>query len=375
MKVIAFYLPQFHCIPENDDWWGKGFTEWVNVKKAVPLYKGHNQPRIPLNNNYYNLLNTDIMKWQDKIAQEYGIYGFCFYHYWFDGKLLLEKPVENYMKNTDLKTKYCICWANEHWTNAWSGKEAKVLIQQHYGEEKEWEEHFQYLLQFFKDDRYIKCNNKPLFVLYRPELIECLNPMLEKWDALARENGFDGISFAYQHAGFTVSTKCDESHFDYALEYHPNCAQVFKTMEKNKSFQIIKKSIITFVENKFGINLREKLKTTKLKHYNYDDLWKYINNMKPRNSKCVPGAFVDWDNTPRRGNKGFVVDGATPEKFKKYFKKQIEKAKYEYKKDMIFIFSWNEWAEGGYLEPDEKNGYKYLKAIKDTLIETGEMEE
>lgn len=372
MKVIAYYLPQFHCIPENDEWWGKGFTEWVNVKKATPLYKGHNQPRIPLNDNYYNLLNDETLEWQDKLAQKYDIYGFCFYHYWFDGKLLLEKPVEKYLNNKKLKTHYCICWANEHWTNAWSGKEAKVLIQQRYGAEKEWRKHFEYLLPYFKDERYIKCNNKPLFVLYRPELIDCLNPMLEEWNKLAHENGFDGIAFAYQHAGFTVSPDCDESHFDFALEYHPNCAQVFKQMDKHKQYEIFKKSIITFFENKVGINLREKLKSNKLKHYSYDELWHYINNMKPRNSKCVPGAFVDWDNTPRRGIKGFVVDGASPEKFKKYFKKQIIKAKNEYKKDMIFVFSWNEWAEGGYLEPDEKNKYGYLNAIKEALEETGE---
>ena len=373
MKIIAFYLPQFHTIPENDEWWGKGFTEWVNVKKARPMYEGHNQPRVPLNNYYYNLLDDGVQKWQDDLAKKYGVYGFCFYHYWFDGKLLLEKPVENYLNNTDLDTHYCICWANEHWTNAWSGKEAKVLIPQRYGSKQEWDEHFYYLLPFFKDDRYIKKDNKPLFVIYRPELIDCLNDMLEEWDRLARENGFNGISFAYQHAGFTVSPKCDESHFDFALEYHPNCAQVFMSMERNRVFEKIKKAIITFIENKVGINLREKIKRS-LRHYDYDKIWEYINNMKPRNEKCVPGAFVDWDNTPRRGEKGFVVDGASPEKFKKYLKKQIEKARDEYHKDMIFIFSWNEWAEGGYLEPDSYNKYGYLEAISAALSETGETE-
>ena len=375
MKIIAFYLPQFHEIPENNEWWGKGFTEWVNVKKATPLFKGHNQPRVPLNNNYYNLLNSETLKWQDGLAQKYGVYGFCFYHYWFDGHKLLEKPVEMYLHDDSLQTHYCICWANEHWTNAWSGGEAKVLIEQRYGSEKEWSDHFDYLLPFFKDRRYILHNNKPLLIIYRPELIGCLNEMLDYLNKKAVDAGFNGIEFAYQHAGYTVSSKCDESHFTYAIEYHPNCAQVFMSVERGGFFEQAKKGVITYIENNLKINLREILKAKKLRHYDYDYLWEYINKMKPRNSKCVPGAFVDWDNTPRRGIRGFVVDGATPEKFEKYLTKQIIKARTEYNKDMLFVFSWNEWAEGGYLEPDEHNGFGYLEAVKKSLEKTGELEE
>ena len=375
MKVIAFYLPQFHEIPENNEWWGKGFTEWVNVKKAKPLFEGHNQPRVPLNENYYNLLDGKTQKEQVEMANKYGVYGFCFYHYWFDGKLLLEKPVENFLKDKSLDTHYCICWANEHWTNAWANKEAKVLIEQRYGNEKEWKEHFDYLLKFFKDERYIKEDNKPLLVIYRPELIDCLKEMFDFWNKEAIKNGFDGVNFAYQHAGYTVSPKCDESLFKYALEYHPNCAQVFMNAEKKSFLNTAKKQIALFFEKYLKINIREKLKGNKLKHYDYDEIWKYIINMKPRNNKCIPGAFVDWDNTPRRGYKGFVIDGANPQKFKDYFSKQIKHAKEDYKKDMIFIFSWNEWAEGGYLEPDEKNKFGYLEGIKSALIENGEMED
>lgn len=371
MKVIAFYLPQFHEIPENNEWWGKGFTEWVNVKKAKKLFENHNQPRVPLNNNYYNLLEDKNKRWQVNLANKYGIYGFCFYHYWFDGKLLLEKPVEQFLKDKSLNTHFCICWANEHWTNAWANKEAKVLIEQKYGEESEWKEHFNYLLPFFKDERYIKENNRPLLVIYRPELIECLDKMLKFFDEEAKKNGFDGIDFAYQHAGYTVSPNCEESLFKYALEYHPNCAQVFMGMNRNTFIKRIEKEIATYFEKKFKINIREKLKRQKLRHYNYDEIWEYIINMKPRNEKCIPGAFVDWDNTPRRGEKGFVMDGASPEKFEKYMTRQIKHAKEEYKKDMMFIFSWNEWAEGGYLEPDEKNGYGYLQALKNALIANG----
>lgn len=375
MKIIAYYLPQFHEIPENNEWWGEGFTEWVNVKKAKPLFEGHNQPRVPLNNNYYNLLERNTQKWQVDLANEYGVYGFCFYHYWFDGKLLLQQPVENFLADKSLNTHFCICWANEHWTNAWTTKEATVLIEQRYGKRREWEQHFEYLLPYFKDERYIKKNNKPLFVLYRPELVDCLEDMLACWQELARKNGFDGIDFAYQHVSYTVSAKRNEDLFTYALEYHPSHVQAMKDMQNNAKLKQIKKEIVLFAENKLGINLRELLRAkTELRQFDYDELWRDILALEPRNEKCVPGACVDWDNTPRRGMRGAVFSGSTPEKFEKYLARQIERARDIYHKDMLFVFSWNEWAEGGYLEPDEKNEYGYLEAVRNALKETNEFE-
>lgn len=223
MKIIAFYLPQFHDIPENDEWWGKGFTEWVNVKKAQPLYKGHEQPRIPMNENYYNLLDDNVKIWQANIAKEYGIYGFCYYHYWFGGKLLLEKPMEQMLKNPKVDIPFCISWANEPWTKAWVN-ESKVLIPQFYGGKKEWKEHFDYLLPFFKDNRYIKEDNKPLFIIYRAEVIDCLNDMLDYWTELAQQNGFSGMKYAYQNLTFDLMPNRDDSRFDYNIEFQPSYA-------------------------------------------------------------------------------------------------------------------------------------------------------
>ena len=160
MKIIAFYLPQFHNIPENDEWWGDGFTEWTNVKKAKPLYEGHMQPRVPLGGNYYNLLDDNVKIWQADLAKKYGVYGFCYYHYWFNGKMLLEKPMEQMLANKEVDIPFCICWANEPWTKAWVGDERKLLIAQEYGQEEEWKQHFMYLLPFFKDERYITKNGK-----------------------------------------------------------------------------------------------------------------------------------------------------------------------------------------------------------------------
>ena len=171
MKIIAFYLPQFHNIPENDEWWGNGFTEWTNVKKAKPIFEGHQQPKVPLNNNYYNLLDDNVKVWQADLAKKYGVYGFCYYHYWFNGKMLLEKPMEQMLENKEVDIPFCISWANEPWTKAWVGDEKKMLIAQEYGQEEEWKEHFMYLLPFFKDERYIKKDGKPFFIFYRPDIV------------------------------------------------------------------------------------------------------------------------------------------------------------------------------------------------------------
>lgn len=367
MKVIAFYLPQFHSIPENDKWWGKGFTEWVNVKKATPLFPNHYQPRVPLNKNYYNLLDPETMKWQVETANDYGIYGFCFYHYWFSGKKLLEKPVEAFLERKELNTHFCLCWANESWTNTWANGSADVIMQQSYGGKNEWKEHFDYLLDYFKDDRYIVNNNKPLLVIYRPELIDCLDEMLTYWNQLAKQNGFDGIEYAYQNVSYYLSSNRNDELFSYAIEYQPNWAFALQNLS---TLQRIKKDFLIFVEKRLKFNLREKLQVLKgLQRCDYAEIWNYILNSKPNTSISVPCAFVDWDNTPRKGKRGMVVENANPVDFKKFFTQLLDKAEKEFKQDMVFVFAWNEWAEGGYLEPDEKYRYEYLKAIKDSLDE------
>lgn len=370
MKTIAFYLPQFHTFPENDAWWGEGFTEWTNMKRAEPLFEGHYQPRVPQNENYYNLLDDSVKAWQIDLAKENGVYGFCFYHYWFDGKLLMEKPVEQFLANRDLDMPFCICWANEHWTKAWSGKQNQVLIAQRYGERKEWEDHFKYLLPYFKDPRYIRNNGKPLFVLYRPDLLDdTLNPMLDCWQELAKENGFE-LEFAYQQIIFDLQKNKDDSRFTYNIEYQPNYATYDLTHNHLRFLKAIKHALQKPLY-KLGINI-EQARVEGLIKRDYDEVWNAVLSHHPADAKCVPGAFVDWDNTPRKKDRGTVFLGATPEKFKSYMAKLIRKAKEEYHQDMIFLFAWNEWAEGGYMEPDERFGTGYLNALKEALLETGE---
>ena len=373
MKIITFYLPQFHEIPENNEWWGKGFTEWVNVKKAQPLYEGHEQPRVPLNENYYNLLDSNVQVWQAKIAKEYGVYGFCYYHYWFNGKLLLEKPMENMLKNRDIDIPFCLCWANEPWTRAWVG-ETKVLIPQLYGEKREWKEHFDYLLPFFKDSRYICDDGKPLVVIYRPEVIECLNEMLDYWNELAIQEGFEGLTYAYQNIDFDLKADKDDSRFKYNIEFQPLYARHDMFKNKHKYIKAFRRKVAAFVEKNFGFDLMRYGVGffNKSNQISYDEAWNKILTRKPETEKNVPGAFVGWDNTPRKGERGEIFVGDTPEKFEKYLTQQIIRAKNIYNKDMIFMYAWNEWAEGGYLEPDTRSGFRNLEVIKNALKSTNE---
>lgn len=351
-KILAFYLPQFHTFPENDEWWGKGFTEWTNVKKATPLYKNHDQPRKPKNGNYYDLTDKNVLLNQMRLAQEYGIYGFCYYHYWFDGKLLLEKPLELMLK-MEQKINYCFCWANEPWTRAWEGNTRQILMPQKYGTEEDWEKHFQYLLQFFKDDKYIKVDKKPLFVLYRTNNITQCDKMIDFWNHRCKEEGFEGIYIVEERNSFQEDYVCINS--DAVLEFEP-----MYTLKFGRSLpQRISDKIYAKVDNSLNGN--------NLLLYDYDKIWGSIVGRKhDTNNKKQQflGAFVDWDNTPRKGKNGLVIKGANPKKFKNYLKVQFENSK-KLNADFIFINAWNEWGEGTYLEPDENNGTEYLQAIKD----------
>ena len=372
MKIIPLYLPQFHTIPENDEWWGKGFTEWVNVRDAKPLFEGHNQPRVPLNNNYYDLSDIETLKWQCRIAKEYGIYGFCMYHYWFNGHLLLEKPMEMLLAHPEIDIKYCISWANHDWTDAWkaSNRQPKVLIAHNFDDEKDWVDHFNYLLPFFKDPRYMTENNKPLMVIYIPNIIRKLKKMLDVWSQMARDNGFDGLTFIYQSAASSFDNSWDHSLFDYGVEMNPGYVGL-ANRQKNSSFfpKLMKYSH----EIKRFLHIRRSLlpqkKITEVSKADYDYTWQRILELRPISNapKMIPCAFTDWDNTPRHKERGYLFQGVSPDKFKSYFKQLIDNTKNFYDTDMIFVFAWNEWAEGGYLEPDEKNGFAFLEAIKECL--------
>ncbi len=372
MKVLAYYLPQFHEIEENNNWWGKGFTEWTNVKKSKPLFSNHYMPRVPLDNNYYDLTDVSVQKWQVNLAKEYGIYGFCMYHYWFNGHMLLEKPINQYLQNKDLDLPFCFSWANEYWTNGWVSAENKILMAHDNTDKKDWVNHFKYFLPFFKDDRYIKVDGKPLLIIYFPNILQKCDKMIYLWRKLAKQNGFPDLYILYQKAATHFDRRIDKSIFDGGIEFQPGYS-----LEKNKSkatriINSLRFKLVNRLKLSLGISFKKSNCPKNLTRYNYDKIWNDIINSRPDNNKMYPGAFVDWDNTPRKKYRGSLYDGVNPRKFEKYFTKQVLNAKNNYKKDILFIFAWNEWGESGYLEPDEKYRYGYLEAIRNSLKKTGE---
>ncbi|MBG5986040.1 glycoside hydrolase family 99-like domain-containing protein [Proteus vulgaris] len=344
MKVIAYYLPQFHEIPENNEWWGKGFTEWTNVKKAKPLFKDHLQPRIPLNNNYYDLSDTKVMEKQAEMAKSYGVDAFCFYHYWFDGKLLLEKPLLNLLDNKNIKIDFCLSWANEPWARTWDGKDKDVLVAQNYGSSTDWEKHFNYLVKYFKDERYIKINGSPMLLIYKSKNIPNFDDMLLYWNDLAIKHGFEkGLHIVETMAG--QQAQPISSFTKAVVEFEPSLSLGLNSDRiywlKNKIKMLINK----------GLYRMDYMSLTKKSTQRNCDYGK----------QCYLGCFPGWDNTPRKQNRGVVFDNANPDNFYEYLVTQMKKSSID---SFLFINAWNEWAEGAYLEPDEYNGYGFLEAVK-----------
>jgi len=347
-KLIAFYLPQYHAIPENNRWWGKGFTEWVNVKKGIKVFDDHHQPRIPSELGYYNLDNLEIMKKQSELATYYGIFGFCYYHYWFGGKRLLEKPLEKLLASKEPSSPFCLCWANENWTRRWDGLEQEILMKQDY--EKGWEiMFFNDLLPYLKDSRYIKVDGKPLVLLYRIDCIPDSNNVIAKWREMAKEEGFVGLHVAgIQYIGMTpeipVSLGADAS-----VEFPPHMLISDRALMDISKVEGIKKEFEGYIE----------------------DYKQAMINFISRESSNVPwyrGLIPSWDNTARRGLKSHIYKGANPELYKEWLSFLAD---YAYSapngQPIIFVNAWNEWAEGAYLEPDEKHGRQYLEATCEAM--------
>ncbi len=350
MKIFAMYLPQYHTFKENDKWWGKGFTEWVNTKKARPLYRKHYQPKIPLNEYYYDLSDTKPMIKQSNLAKKYGIDGFVYYHYWFNGKKLMEKPIENMLKDKNVKIDFCLSWANEPWTRSWDGKNNDVIMPQEYGNKVDWKNHIEYLIAFFKDSRYIKINNKPVLFIYRISSIDNHEEIFKFWDEEVKKVGFNGIYIVETLTSFQTTPVSNFSSAVYLFE-----PMYTESNEYNKFSRYIN-SFMKIIPGIFrGIRY--------IKTNNYNLICKKIVNRNYKSKKnIILGFFPGWDNTARKKNRASIVEGSTPEKFGKYLRKLSNKCN---NNDWIVINAWNEWAEGAYLEPDEKYGYRYLEQIKE----------
>lgn len=365
-KIVAMYLPQFHRTPENDKWWGEGFTDWVSCRKAEPLFEGHQQPKLPLNEYYYDLSKYESIKWQADIARRYGVDGWAIYHYWFkDGKKVLNKPAEIILENKEIDMPFCFAWDNTSWIRTWSKVEGMswgaktdtetstentdngVLLELDYGREEAWEQHFNYLLPFFLDDRYIKIDGRPVFIFFTNNNKSTLIEMCRYWNQLAKAKGFSGVYLITRQTPFNRNCL-----FDATIKYEP----AYSGWQAEQILGIV-----------LGIKDRKKV-DDKPRMVSYDKIWKkIIRHTRFSFSKTsYSGAFIDFDDTPRKGGKGVVVQGATPEKFGRYLEQLYRICKRK-GKEFIFVTAWNEWGEGAVLEPSEKNEYKYLEQIKNNL--------
>lgn len=361
-RIIAFYLPQYHPTPDNDKWWGKGFTEWTNVGKAKPLFKGHYQPKVPADLGYYDLRLPQVREAQAELAKEAGIEGFCYYHYWFgDGKQELELPFNEVVRLGKPDFPFCLCWANESWhakfwDNKGSAYSKKMLIEQRYLGHEDNVKHFYSLLSAFKDRRYMRIRGKLLFMIYQPFDFECVSEFIHDWQELAQENDLGGFYFIAQLNGAQQNLTQDKIDkalglgFDGVNTVRLGCALSQKTLLK----KIVQK--LYRILNRMPVMTR------------YKDAYPAFIANEDRAANVYPTLIPNWDHTPRSGRNGYILEGSTPELFKKHIQDVLKVVRAKAKDDqIIFLKSWNEWGEGNYMEPDLKFGKGYIESLKSEI--------
>jgi lipopolysaccharide biosynthesis protein len=354
IRAIALYLPQFHPIPENDRWWGPGFTEWTNVRKAAPRFPGHYQPHVPGAMGYYDLREPAARAAQAALAREYGIHGFCYYHYWFNGMRLLETPLNEVLRTREPDFPFCVCWANENWTRRWDGCASQVLVSQTYSDEDSVA-FIRALVPTFQDERYIRVNGKPLFLVYRTGLLPDPKRMAEIWREELRRAGVGDLYLVRVETGLHgVEPRPDELGFDAAMEFAPHWQRI-------------------------GPQLHEFGGEAVAPDVRIHDYRTTVQNMMGRalpSYTLFRGVFPSWDNTARRRVGPTVFAHASPELYA-YWLSVVSAQTLRHRagdERLVFINAWNEWAEGCHLEPDEKHGAAYLEATARVLRQASELE-
>lgn len=360
-RLIAYYLPQFHPIPENDEWWGKGFTEWTNVAKAKPLFKGHIQPRIPADLGFYDLRLSETREKQAQMAQECGIEGFMYWHYWFgNGKQLLERPFNEVLKSGKPDFPFCLGWANHSWSNkTWtaSKQNKKFFLEQKYPGLNDYIEHFKVLLPAFKDSRYIRVDNKPFFLIYNVLDIPDLKLFIDSWQNLASENGLDGIHFVGNIMGHAA-----ENRYKEILHSGVDATALFML---NRAEKISKGKLSYYIEK-----LKGRLNIPFVEKFDYRKIIKTIHTDLEKRSDIYPVVFPQLDRTPRAGRNAVVIEHSTPFFFKTFLKDTIDIVSHkDFEHRIILLNAWNEWGEGNYVEPDLYFGSGYINAIKECLMD------
>ncbi|WP_135455711.1 glycoside hydrolase family 99-like domain-containing protein [Vibrio echinoideorum] len=348
-KLIAFYLPQFHCFPENDEWWGKGFTEWRNATKACPQFVGHEQPLLPSDLGFYDLENKNILPQQAELAKNYGLHGFCFHYYWFSGKKLMELPIKQFYENKSIDLNFSICWANENWTRRWDGNEEDVLIGQNHSVEID-SNFINDVADYLRDPRYIKVDGKLLLTVYRPAVIPDIKTVVNNWRKYCKDNNIGELHLVM--AKSFEQTDPSEYGFDAAVEFPPHQLGEIVAPESPSSYEMLNHSFSGLI---FDYN---KVVDAKAKQYHEDkttDLYRTV--------------FPSWDNEARKPGRGHVFTGSTPSKYQTWLENAIEYSLNNKVNDesVVFINAWNEWAEGAVLEPSINFGHNYLKATQQSL--------
>jgi lipopolysaccharide biosynthesis protein len=348
LRALAVYLPQFHSIPENDVWWGSGFTDWEKVKMAQPLFKVHYQPHIPADLGYYDLRVPEIREKQAKMAHDHGIYGFCYYHYWFNGKRLLNRPIDEILSMGKPDFPFCLCWANEDWSRRWDGSQNEILVKHDYNHEDD-RKHIQFLFSFFKDPRYIKIDGRPLFIIYKPELFPDINGTVKIWREEARKEGLGELYLCYFENGIR-DVSPETISFDSSAEFQPCWHKIPKRKLLHRVFhKLNKKKYLTLLDYRAITEIMQQSQLPKYKRF-----------------PCVtPG----WDNTARRKYGALIMKDSTPEIYSKWLRTTVQRFKpYSSEENFIFINAWNEWAEGNHLEPCQKWGRTYLEETRKIFL-------
>jgi lipopolysaccharide biosynthesis protein len=347
VRTIAFYLPQYHPIAENDLWWGKGFTEWTNVTRAIPQFVGHHQPILPGDLGFYDLRLPEIMKQQVAMANDYGIHGFCFHHYWFGGKRLLEMPVQQLLKNPEINIHFCLCWANENWSRRWDGSESDVLMAQNHSPEDDIA-FIDDLIPSFQDPRYIRVDGKPVLIVYRATLFPDMAATAKRWRARVREFGIDDL-YLVAAKSFDVGNPL-EFGFDAGVEFPPHQAAGVRSI--NHQLQLLNPKY-------------------KGKIFEYSDLAEKYSQLDPAEFTCHKTVVPGWDNTARKLGAGRVYTNSSPAAYAKWLDDALDVTMRRAPQErLLFINAWNEWGEGAYLEPDRRSGYAYLNATASVLSQT-----
>ncbi len=370
-RVIAFYLPQFHPIPENDAWWGPGFTEWTNVAKAKPLFRGHRQPRLPADLGFYDLRVPETRQKQADMARSAGVEAFCYWHYWWgNGRRIIERPFEEVRDSGEPDFPFCLAWANQSWTGIWHGAPKSVLIEQTYPGPEDEVAHFRWAQKAFEDPRYLKVDGKPMFVIFSPHDLPSTVAFTDHWRELAAQAGYPGIflvaiSNRYK-PGVDVFRDSILEPFDAVTalvpqDYLDGPARDTQRTDLRRRWK--------------ELNVGYKLKKLKPAMFNrptrirYADVVARALQDMPPGERFLPSVLPGWDNTPRSSHRGVVYEGETPGLFRDYLQKAVDRvADYSPDHRIVFLKAWNEWAEGNYVEPDSVNGHAYLDVIRSVIL-------